>query len=231
MKISAIIPSAGLGTRMGGIKKPFIFLGNKPILAWTLEIFQRCDAIDSIIIVTAKGDETRCANEIIKSYHLDKVHDVVAGGETRQESVFNALCKARSDTDIVVIHDAVRPFLTEDMILKSIEQACQYGSAIIAIPVKDTIKESDDDGFVAKTLDRQRLWSIQTPQTFKYQLIMQAHILAREKQIQATDDASLIEQIGSHKVKLIMGSYDNIKITTPDDIHIAEAILKSKGMI
>jgi len=231
MQVSAIIPSAGLGTRMGGIKKPFIFLGNKPILTWTLDVFQRCNSINSIIIVTAKGDESRCANEIIESFHLNKVHDVVAGGETRQESVFNALCKVRSDTDIVVIHDAVRPFLTEDMILKSIEQANQYGSAIIAVPVKDTIKESDDDGFVVKTLDRRRLWSIQTPQTFKYKLIMQAHLYAREKHIQATDDASLIEQIGSHKVKLIMGSYDNIKITTPDDIHIAEAILKSKGMI
>ncbi|HGE73052.1 TPA: 2-C-methyl-D-erythritol 4-phosphate cytidylyltransferase [Candidatus Poribacteria bacterium] len=230
MQAQAIIPSAGLGKRMGGVKKPFILLRDKPILAWTLDVFQKCESIDNILIVTAEGDETRIINEIVNPYHFDKVCDIVIGGETRQESVFNALCKVRSDADIVVIHDAVRPFVTEDMILKSIEQADQFGSAIVAVPVKDTIKESNNDGFVSKTLDRQLLWSIQTPQSFKYKLIMQAHRYARENQIQATDDASLIEQIG-HKVKIIMGSYDNIKITTVDDIVIAEAILKLKGMI
>ncbi|MGB9596895.1 MAG: 2-C-methyl-D-erythritol 4-phosphate cytidylyltransferase, partial [Candidatus Poribacteria bacterium] len=210
---------------MGCVKKPFILLKNKPILAWTLDVFQQCDSIDSILIVTAKGDETRIIDEIVKPYHFNKVCDVITGGETRQESVFNALCKVRSDTDIVVIHDAVRPFITKDLIIKSIEQADQYGSAIVAVPVKDTIKEADDNGFVSKTLDRQLLWSIQTPQTFKYKLIIQAHHYAKENQIQATDDASLVEQIG-HKVKIIIGSYDNIKITTIDDLVIAEAILK-----
>ncbi len=229
MQTQAIIPSAGFGTRMGGIKKPFIPLKDKPILAWTLEVFQKCDCIDSIIVVTAKGDETRIYDEIVKPYHFNKVLEIVVGGETRQESVYNALCKLRSDIDIVVIHDAVRPFVTEDMIINSIEQADLHGSAIIAVPVKDTIKESDNNGFVSKTFDRKLLWSVQTPQTFKYQLIMRAHHYARENQIQATDDASLIEQIG-YKVKIISGSYDNIKITTIDDLIIAEAIIKLKGI-
>ena len=227
MKVSAIIPAAGLGTRMGGIKKSYMELAGKPILAYTLATFQRCPFIDSIVIVTAKGDESRCIQDVVKTYGLNKPFSVVAGGDTRQESVYNALRELSSNTDIVVIHDAVRPLVTEDMIIQSIDGAKQYGSAIVAVPVKDTIKESDDDGFVTKTLDRRKLWAIQTPQTFKYDLIMKAHLYARDNNIQATDDAFLVEQIGQ-KVKLIMGSYENIKITTPEDIIIAKAILESK---
>jgi len=227
MKISAIIPAAGLGRRMGNIKKPYMELAGKPILAHTLEIFQRCKSVNNILVVTAKGDEEHCAVDVIESYSMDKVTDIVVGGNTRQESVFNALQKLPSNTDIVVIHDAVRPFFTEAMIIESIEQADKYGSAVVAVPVKDTIKEADKDGIVQKTLDRQKLWAIQTPQTFKYNLISQAYLKAKENGTQATDDASLIEQMGL-KVKLIMGNYENIKITTPEDLIIAEAILKSK---
>jgi 2-C-methyl-D-erythritol 4-phosphate cytidylyltransferase len=228
MKVSSIIPAAGLGTRMGGIKKPYIELAGKPILAHILSVFQQCCSVDNILVVTAKGDEEHCARDIIKYYAIDKVTDVVTGGDTRQESVFNALQKLSSDTDIVVIHDAVRPFFTEGMILESIEQANYYGSAIVAVPVKDTIKEASEDGIVLKTLDRRKLWAIQTPQTFRYELIIQAHLQAKDNGIQATDDASLVEQMG-FEVKLIMGSYENIKITTPDDLIVAEAILKSKA--
>jgi 2-C-methyl-D-erythritol 4-phosphate cytidylyltransferase len=227
MQVSAIIPAAGSGARMGGIKKPYMDLAGKPILAHTLTIFQQCPLVNSIVVVTAKDDEARCVQDVVTTYGIDKSLSIVAGGDTRQESVFNALRELSSNTDVVVIHDAVRPFVTEEMILQSIDNANQYGSAIVAVPVKDTIKESDDDGFVMKTLDRCRLWAIQTPQTFKYDLIMKAHLYARDNSIQATDDAFLIEQIG-HKVKLIMGSYENIKITTPDDLVIAKAILESK---
>lgn len=226
MKVSAIIPAAGLGTRMGGIKKPYMDIAGKPILAYTLVAFQRCPFIDTIIIVTARGDESRCFQDI-KTYGIGKSFSVVAGGDTRQESVFNALRELPSNTDIVVIHDAVRPLVTEDMIIQSIDGAKHYGSAIVAVPVKDTIKESDDDGFVVKTLDRRKLWAIQTPQTFKYDLIMKAHLYAQDNNIQATDDAFLVEQMGQ-KVKLIMGSYENIKITTPDDLAVAKAILESR---
>ena len=227
MRISAIIPAAGLGTRMGGIKKPYMDIAGKPILAYTLVAFQRCPFIDNIFIVTAKGDESRCIQDVVKIYSIDKPFSIVTGGDTRQESVYNALKDLSSNTDIVVIHDAVRPLLTEEMIIQSIDNANLYGSAIVAVPVKDTIKESDDDGFVTKTLDRRKLWAIQTPQTFKYDLIMKAHLYARDNNIQATDDAFLVEQIG-YKVKLIMGSYENIKITTPEDIIMAKAILESK---
>jgi 2-C-methyl-D-erythritol 4-phosphate cytidylyltransferase len=227
MQVSAIIPAAGSGARMGGIKKPYMDLAGKPILAHTLTIFQQCPLVNSIVVVTAKDDEARCVQDVVTAYGIDKSLSIVAGGDTRQESVFNALQELSSNTDVVVIHDAVRPFVTEEMILQSIDNANQYGSAIVAVPVKDTIKESDDDGFVMKTLDRYRLWAIQTPQTFKYDLIMKAHLYARDNSIQATDDAFLIEQIG-HKVKLIMGSYENIKITTPEDIVIAKAILESR---
>jgi 2-C-methyl-D-erythritol 4-phosphate cytidylyltransferase len=226
MQVSAIIPAAGSGARMGGIKKPYMDLAGKPILAHTLTIFQQCPLVNSIVVVTAKDDEARCVQDVVTAYGIDKSLSIVAGGDTRQESVFNALQELSSNTDVVVIHDAVRPFVTEEMILQSIDNANQYGSAIVAVPVKDTIKESDD-GFVMKTLDRYRLWAIQTPQTFKYDLIMKAHLYARDNSIQATDDAFLIEQIG-HKVKLIMGSYENIKITTPEDIVIAKAILESR---
>jgi len=228
--ISAIIPSAGFGTRMGNVKKPYIELAGKPILAHTLEKFQQCQSVNNIIIVTAKGDEQRCANEIIESFNISKVIDIIAGGNTRQESVFNAIQKLIPDTDIVVIHDAVRPFLTEKMIIESIENASLYGSAIIAVPVKDTIKEANENKLVLKTLDRQKLWMIQTPQAFKYDIIKQAHIQAKNRNIQATDDASLVEFIGLD-VKLVMGSYDNIKITTPDDLVVAKTILGTKTNI
>jgi 2-C-methyl-D-erythritol 4-phosphate cytidylyltransferase len=160
---------------------------------------------------------------------LDKADQVVSGGETRQESVFNGLQMLTSGTDMVIVHDGVRPFVTEEMIKSTLESAGKWGAATVAVPVKDTIKEADDENLVVKTLNRHRLWAIQTPQAFKYGLILQAHLYARENQIQATDDASLIEQLGIHQVKLVMGTYENIKITTPGDLVTAKAILESCG--
>ncbi len=228
MQTSAIIPAAGIGKRMGGIKKPYLDLAGKPILIHTLMVFQRCSLIDKIIVVAAPGDEQNCFRDMIVPYGLDKVHQVVTGGNTRQESVFNGLKILPTDTHIVIVHDCVRPFVKEEMIKSTLEAAEQWGAATVAIPVKDTIKEADDDGFVVKTIDRQRLWSIQTPQAFKYHLILQAHIYAHENNIYVTDDASLIEKLGIHRVKLVMGSEENMKITTPGDLTIAEAILKAE---
>lgn len=228
MKVSAIIPSAGYGERMGGIKKPYMRIAGKPILLHTLEVFQKCPLINDIIIVVAEGDEQKCMDEVI-SYCSEKNYQIIAGGSTRQESVFNGLKSLSTDTDLVIIHDCVRPFVTIDMIKASLYSAKKWGSAIVAVPVKDTIKESDDNVFVLNTLNRQRLWSIQTPQVFRYEIILHAHLFAREKNIQATDDASLVEMLGNCKVKLVMGNYENIKITTPIDLIIAEAILKSRS--
>lgn len=229
MRVSAIIPAAGHGKRMGGVKKPYISLSGKPILAHTLAVFQRCHMVDGILVVVAEGDERECVQNVIKPYGIDKVDLVVTGGETRQESVFNGLKRLASDTDMVVVHDCVRPFVTEDMIRSTLDAADRWGAATVAVPVKDTIKEADDEGFAVSTLDRRRLWSIQTPQTFKYDLILQAHLYAQKNNIRATDDASLVERLGGgHRVKLVMGSFENIKITTPSDLMIARAILGSR---
>ncbi len=228
MKVSAIIPSAGYGERMGGLKKPYILLDGKPILFHTLKVFQKCPLIDDIKVIVAAGDEQKCLDEVI-SYCNEKVSQIITGGSTRQESVFNGLKNLSPDTDLVIIHDCVRPFVTNDMISASLDSAKKWGAAIVAVPVKDTIKESDDNVFVANTLDRQRLWSIQTPQVFKYEIILHAHLLAQQKNIQATDDAGLVEMFGNCKVKLVMGTYENIKITTPIDLIVAEAIHKSRS--
>jgi len=227
MQVSAIIPAAGHGKRMGGIKKPYMDLCGKPILAYALTVFQQCPLIDEILIVVAEGDEQACIRDVIVPYRIDKAHQVLTGGKTRQESVFNGLKKLTPDTDIVIVHDCARPFVTAEMIENTLESANRWGAATVAVPVKDTIKEADDESFVVKTLNRHRLWAIQTPQTFKYDLILQAHLCARENDIQVTDDASLIEELGNQRVKLVMGAYENIKLTTPSDLAAARAILKS----
>lgn len=230
MEIAAIIPSAGFGKRMGDVKKPYLELAGKPMLVHTLVVFQNCPLINKIVVVTAAGDENKCLQDIVIPYKLDKVYKVVKGGETRQESVFNGIRSLSSDTHIALIHDCARPFVKEEMIKNTINAAIQWGAATVAIPVKDTIKEADDDNFVVKTIDRQKLWSIQTPQAFHYDLILQAHLYARENNLQVTDDASLVEKFGNHPVKLVMGSEENMKITTPGDLAIARAILNAEGI-
>jgi len=228
MQLSVIIPAAGLGRRMGDIKKPYLDLAGKPILAHTLMVFQRCTLVNEIVVVAAPGDEQACVKNVIIPYGIDKADQVVAGGETRQESVFNGLRSVSAGTDMVMVHDCARPFVTEDMIQNTLDAANKCGATTVAVPVKDTIKEADDDSFVVNTLDRRRLWSIQTPQAFRYDLLLRAHLHARENNIQVTDDASLIEELGEHPVKLIMGDYQNIKITTPGDLTVAMAILESR---
>ena len=227
MQVSAIIPAAGLGKRMGGIKKPYLDLAGKPILAYTLSVFQQCSLVDDVRVVVAQGDEQDCIRDIIVPYGIHKADGVVTGGRTRQESVFNGLRRVTPNTDMVIVHDCARPFITERMIQDTLEAASKWGAATVAVPVKDTIKEVDDDIFVVRTLDRQKLWSIQTPQSFKYDLLLQAHLYARENEIHVTDDASLIEQLETHQVKLVMGTSENIKITTSGDLAIARAILES----
>lgn len=213
---------------MGNVKKPYISLIGKPILAHTLLIFQNCSLVNEIVVVVAAGDEQTCIQDIIAPYGIDKANKVVEGGNTRQESVLNGLQVVNSDTDMVIVHDCARPFVTDSMIRDVLEAASQWGASTVAIPVKNTIKEADDEAFVVNTVDRRRLWSIQTPQGFKYKSLLQAHFHARKNKINVTDDASLIEEMGEHRVKLVMGTSENIKITTPGDIAIAEAILESR---
>jgi len=211
----------------GGTKKPYIRLFDKPLLACVLDVFETSIHTDEIFVVVSAEDIKRCIAEVITPYNYRKIADVLPGGETRQESVFNALQRIGEDTDLVVVHDGVRPFVTEDIIEVCCKAALKWGGAIAAVPVKDTIKIADEENFVKITPKRDKLWAIQTPQVFQRELLLKAHLRARDKRVEATDDAALVEQLNC-QVKLVMGSYRNIKITTQEDLIIAEA-LHEKG--
>jgi 2-C-methyl-D-erythritol 4-phosphate cytidylyltransferase len=233
MKADAVIVSAGKGLRfMEGKsirpdrgKKQFHFLEGKPILAHTLDRFETCPLIRSIRLVAGQEDMDYCLKEIVEKYRFQKVSQIVPGGKRRQESVKNGIDALPKDTDIVAIHDGVRPFVTQAMIEDSIHSAVRYGAVILAMPVKDTIKMSNPDGTVLKTLDRESLWQVQTPQTFQVSVIKEAYSKAAEDAFIGTDDASLVERLGV-KVHILPGSYTNIKITTPEDLWLANLFLK-----
>jgi len=226
MKADAVIVSAGKGHRfMEGKKKQFHFLAEKPILAHTLDKFETCPLIRSILLVVGQDDMDYCLKEIIEKYKIQKVSQIVPGGKQRQESVKNGMDALPRDVDIVAIHDGVRPFVTRAMIEDSIHSALRYGAVVLAMPVKETIKMSNPDGTVLKTLDRETLWQIQTPQSFQVNLIKEAYHRASEDGFIGTDDASLVERIGV-KVHILPGSYTNIKITTPEDLLLANLFLK-----
>src|SRR4030042_1123625 len=225
MKTDAVIVSAGKGVRfMEGQKKQFYFLGGKPILAHTLDKFETCPLIRSILLVVSQEDMDICLKEVIEKYKFKKVSQIVPGGKRRQESVKNGIDALPKDADMVVIHDGVRPFVTRAMIEDSIRSAVRYGAVVLAMPVKDTIKISNPDGTVLKTLDRESLWQIQTPQTFQAHLIKEAFHKAIEDGFIGTDDASLVERLGV-KVHILPGSYTNIKITTKEDLMLAHLFL------
>jgi 2-C-methyl-D-erythritol 4-phosphate cytidylyltransferase len=221
MKADAVIVSAGKGHRfMEGRKKQFHFLAGKPILAHTLDKFETCPLIRSILLVVGQEDMDFCMKEVIEKYQFKKISQIVPGGKRRQESVKNGIDALPKDTEIVTIHDGVRPFVTKAMIEDSIHSALRYGAVVFAMPVKDTIKMSNPDGTVLKTLDRESLWQVQTPQTFQVNIIKEAYYRAKEDGVIGTDDASLVERTGV-KVHILPGSYTNIKITTPEDLLLA----------
>ncbi|MDP4180158.1 MAG: 2-C-methyl-D-erythritol 4-phosphate cytidylyltransferase [Bacillota bacterium] len=222
--VSAVIVAAGSGTRMKMDKnKMYLEICGEPVLARTLQVFQDCELINEIILVTNSSDIFFCKQHIIDRYGFDKVGKIVAGGKERQNSVFNGLCELNENTGIALIHDGARPFVDEEILKNSINAAREYGSTGVAVPVKDTIKITDEEAFVKDTPDRRTLWAIQTPQAFKYELIYNAHKKALEEGFIGTDDAVLVERMG-YRMKLIMGSYFNIKITTREDLAFAEAI-------
>ncbi len=230
MKADAVIVSAGKGQRfMEGRKKQFHLLSGKPILAHTLDKFETCPLIHSILLVVGQEDMDYCMKEIIEKYHLRKISQIVPGGKRRQESVKNGIDLLSKDTEVVVIHDGVRPFVTKAMIEESIQSAIRFGAVVVAMPVKETIKMAHSDGTVLKTLDRESLWQIQTPQTFQANLIKEAYHRATENGFIGTDDASLVEQLGV-KVHILPGSYTNIKITTKEDLMLAHLFLKMKTL-
>ena len=227
MNVTAIIPAAGSGTRLKSkVHKPFYPLCGRSLLAHTLDVFEACLAVDQIVLVVSDGMVERCSNEIIDAYGYKKVKEVIQGGEKRQDSVYNGLQAVENDCDIVVVHDGARPFVTTELIAKSVE-LCQENRAVItAVPPKDTIKRGEG-GFVFSTLDRSKLWIVQTPQTFSYDLIIKAYEKAEQDRFYGTDDASLVERLGV-KVKILEGSYDNIKITTQEDVYLAEKFLEKR---
>ncbi len=223
-KNSVVIAAAGRGTRMGlDMNKQYIEVHGRPILAMTIQRFEECSHIDEIVIAANENEIEYCKRNIVEKFGFTKVKAFALGGETRQQSVFSGLGQVSPDCSIVLIHDGARPFILQESILTCINAADVYGAACAAVPVKDTIKLAGTDGFVDRTIDRSGLWQIQTPQAFDYGLIMDAHRKALSAGIDGTDDAMLVERLG-HKVKLIKGDYNNIKITTREDLIFAEAI-------
>lgn len=223
-KVTAIVLAGGSGSRMGSAcKKQYMLLGKKPLLYYSLRTFQE-SCVDEIVLVTNEAEY--CQKEIIQKYGLDKVTKIVPGGAERYHSVYAGLC-AVSECSYVLIHDGARPFVTETMINDSLEAARKYQACIIGMPVKDTIKIADESEFAEQTPERAKVWQIQTPQTFSYPLIRKAYQkVLKEEPNGITDDAMVVEYANLAKVKLIRGSYENIKITTPEDMKIAELFLK-----
>ena len=228
MKVTAIIPSAGKGKRMGhSIPKHYICLEERPILAYTIDIFEKCPDINQILVVVKSGEEEYCLKEIVEKYMFKKVLRIVIGGERRQDSVYHGIKELDEDTDIVVVHDGVRPFVPVGLISETIKSARYVDGVIAALPVKDTLKEVSSDGFIKSTPRREFMWSAQTPQTFKKRIIEEAFIRAYNDNFHGTDESSLIERIGG-KVKIIEGSPENIKITTKEDLLLAEFIMRTR---
>ena len=223
--VAAVVPAGGSGTRMGNeIPKQFLQLGGVPLLIHALRVFESSKTIAEIVVVVPPDTVTSCRDELLPPFAFSKISTVIAGGARRQDSVWNGVRAVDERTTIVVVHDAVRPFVTGTMIEQVVDDARTHGAAIAAIPLHDTVKRSDTDGMIETTLDRQRLWSAQTPQAFKVELLREAHRSGHEAGVEATDDAFLVEQTG-HRVAIVNGSPDNIKITRPEDLVMGEAIL------
>ena len=242
-RCTAIVLAAGRGSRMkSDVAKQYMILNGKPIMWYALHAIEESDVIDDCILVagTTVDDITYAQEEIVARYGFHKVDTIVAGGRERYDSVYHAL-QGVADGELAVpnedgyifIHDGVRPFLTEEILRRSHEAVQASGACVVGMPVKDTIKIADGEGFAAQTPDRAYLWQIQTPQVFETQLIIQAYErLMQEKNrlaaegIKITDDAMVVERLLGRKVKLVEGSYENIKITTPEDMRVAEGLLR-----
>lgn len=224
-KVTAIVLAGGQGHRMQtAIPKQYLLLEGKPILYYSLMAFEK-SRVDEIVLVTGEGEEEYCREEIVNRYGISKATVIIKGGQERYHSVYAGL-KACRDCETVLIHDGARPFLTEEMIERSIEGARKYQACILGMPVKDTIKISDGNGYVEITPKRDRVWMVQTPQSFSYSLVYLAYQRLMEEGGQVTDDAMAVERFSGVHVRLLEGSYKNIKITTPEDLLAAEQLIK-----
>lgn len=226
-RTAALIPAAGSGSRMGGeMPKPFLHLVGREILARTLDVFEACGAIDDVWVIVAPAYRTLCQKTVVEHYGFLKVKGVVAGGMTRQESVWRGLQHVPADVELVVVHDGVRPFVTDALLREAIQQAACHGAAIAAVPLKDTLKRVSALGEVEATVPRDGLWRIQTPQAFRHHLLRQAFLHAWEQRLVGTDEAALLEALGQG-VKIVRGLESNVKITTPDDLLVCESLLRA----
>lgn len=229
--VSVIVAAAGMSNRMGSkINKQFIAIDNKPVLAHTIEKFDQCKYVDEIIVVSKEEELEYCRREIVKKYRFNKVTKVIKGGLERQDSVYNGLLALNEKTNIVLIHDGARPFVKSESIIDGIEGVLESGACVIGVPVKDTIKVIKDNEIISNTPKRSLIWAAQTPQCFWHHIIMEGYKKAIEQDFVGTDDSSIVERLG-YDVKMIMGSYENIKITTPEDLVVAESLFKDKNII
>lgn len=220
-----IVVAAGTGSRMKtDINKQFIKLNGKEIIAHTIDKFYNNDNIDDIVVVIKEEEEKHFIDNVINKYGFNNIK-IAYGGNERQDSVYNGIKKLNNNCDVILVHDGARPFVTGDIIKNSIEEAKKHNAVVVGVKVKDTIKMVSEDGNIIDTPNRNFLWSVQTPQVFKYDIITKAYADAYNGNYYGTDDAMLVERIG-YNVKMVEGSYDNIKITTPEDLKFGEQILK-----
>lgn len=229
---TAVVLAAGSGKRMGTqVHKQYLLIGGRPVLYYSLKVFQDSELIDEIILVTGKGEEEYCRKEIVEKYGFSKVNHIVVGGAERYHSVWHGLQKTKDG--YVYIHDGARPFVDEEIIRRGYDCVKKEQACVAGMPSKDTVKIADEGGLVKETPDRNRVWMVQTPQVFEAQMVKKAYAMLMEIEERGespgvTDDAMVVEKMTGHPVRLFQGAYENIKITTPEDLEIAEVFLKRK---
>ncbi len=227
-KCTALVVAAGVGRRMGSsVKKQYMELGGKPVLYFSLKAFQNSGIIDEIVLVVGEEDLTYVRSEVVDKYGFTKVIGIVPGGKERYDSVWQGLLALPDDEGYVFIHDGARPFVTEEIIRRGYDAVSQYRACAAGMPSRDTVKLADADDFVLSSPNRDQVWLMQTPQVFEIPLIKEAYgKFMQQEEKRATDDAMVAEQMLKVRVKLFAGSYENMKITLPEDVKLAEAILQ-----
>jgi len=224
MTTLAIIPAGGAGKRMAaGIPKQYVRLAGLPVLVRTLRAFQLSEAVDEILLAVPEGDLAQVERTLLAGQGFTKVICAVAGGAQRQDSVRNALAHVREEHGIVLVHDGVRPFVSGGLIRRVVAAAREYGASTAGVPVKETVKSVDAGGWVTRTVSREGLWLTQTPQAFRREIILAAYERAAQDSFCGTDDASLVERMGI-PVRMVPGEYENLKLTTPEDLLLGEAL-------
>jgi len=220
--VGVVIPAAGRSERMGrGVNKQFMLLAGKPVLCHSVEVFLSLEKVSQVVVVVHPNDIERCRDLL-----GNRSVQVVPGGDERQDSVYSGLQALARETELVAVHDGARPLLCPGLVRSLLDEAVKWGAVIPAVPAKDTLKEVDENRVVLSTLERSRIWQAQTPQVFRYQSLLDAYEQARKDGFYGTDDASLYERYCG-KVRVVVGDYRNIKITTPEDLLVAEALLRA----